>query len=40
MLHRAIDWEAAYELMGQAESQEAKDEIERTVKSLYHKDHD
>lgn len=39
-LRRAIDWEIAYDLLREAESQEARDRIEDVVKSLYHKDHD
>lgn len=39
-LRRAIDWEIACDLLREAESQEARDRIERVVKFLYHKDHD
>lgn len=38
-LRRAIDWEIAYSLLCEAESQEARDRIERVVKFLYYRDH-
>lgn len=40
LLTSAIDWEIAYELLRQAESEEARARIEEVVKFLYHKDHD
>lgn len=39
-LRRAIDWEIAYDLLREAESQQARDRIEDVVKFLYRKDHD